>query len=438
MSEPPSNPSDGTSTRGDRPSPHRLLREKLASQPPPPVSESIRPEERLRLAQQKLGLTLKGWRLGGLLGVGPISAAYDATRGVQDGASRGVVRIVIGSLAKNERARTQFIRAAYAASRFQHPRVIAVSGDGTDETGAPFVVRPWVDAEPLAMLVEREGPMSEVKALRLAEQVLDALEIAHAHGVVHGALTPSNLLVTPRGSIRLCDFAMPPGVGARAEDDVLASRRVSEWTPPERCSMSPEAATELGDLWGLGACLYFAVSKAFPRHGAETIADLARTRARPLREAALGVSDNFAALVEHALEPDPTHRYEGAYAMLGDVRRVMAGRKPKLVDAQRPNPSGSYSGTLPSRPGSHSGALPSRSWHRPISSSISLADGRARQPSSGSLSKIEVRRSEWKGNVALILAIAALVGVATFVMVRERVEEERLYPRGRPPAVQKP
>jgi serine/threonine-protein kinase len=398
------------------------------------VSESIRPEERVRLAQEKVGLTLKGWRLGRLLGVGPVSAAYEATRGVQDGASRGVVRVVIGSLAKNERARSQFIRAAYAASRFQHPRVIAVSGDGTDDTGAPFVVRPWADAEPLAVLVTRDGAMTEANALRLAEQVLDALEIAHAHGVVHGALTPSNLLVTPRGSIRLCDFATPPGVGARAEDDVLASRRVTEWSPPERCSTSPEAATEMGDLWGLGACLYFAVSKTVPRGGAETLVDLARTRALSLREIAPGVSENFAALVEHALESDPTRRYEGAYAMLGDIRRVMAGRKPKLADAQRPNPSGSYSGSLPSRPGSYSGSLPSRSWHRPISSSISLADGKQRPQSSGSLSKLDARRAEWKGNVALILAIATLVGVATFVMVRERVEEERLYPHGRPPA----
>jgi serine/threonine-protein kinase len=388
------------------------------------------------MAEEKVGLTLKGWRLGRLLGVGPVSAAYEATRGVQDGASRGVVRLVIGSLAKNERARSQFIRAAYAASRFQHPRVIAVSGDGTDDAGAPFVVRPWADAEPLAALVIREGAMTEAKALRLAEQVLDALEIAHAHGVVHGALTPSNLLVTPRGSIRLCDFATPPGVGARAEDDVLAPRRATPWAPPERCSTTPEAATEMGDLWGLGACLYFAVSKAAPRGNAESMADLARRKAVPLRELVPGVTENFAALVEHALELDPTLRYEGAYAMLGDVRRVMAGRKPKLADAQRPNPSGSFSGALPSRSTSHSGSLQSRSWHRPISSSTSLADGKGRPQSAGSLAKLDTRRAEWKGNVALILAIATLVGVATFVMVRERVEEERLYPHGhgRPPA----
>jgi serine/threonine-protein kinase len=382
----------------------------------------MRPEERLRLAQEKVGLTVKGWRLGRLLGVGPISAAYEATRGVHDGTARGVVRVVLGSLAKNERARGQFIRAAYAGSRFHHPRVIAVSADGTDDTGAPFVVRPWADAVLLSDVVAGEGPISETKALRLAEQILDALEISHAHGVVHGALSPSNLLVTPHGSIRICDFATPPGVAARAERDVLGSRRVSQWTPPERCSTSPDGPTEVGDIWALGACLYYAVANAFPRGDAATLSDLARTPARPLREVAPATSENFAAVIDYALTADPGLRYESAYAMLGDVRRLMAGRKPKLADAQRPNPSGAYSGT----PRAPRRASVSNTWQTMKSA---LPATRSEPP----------RRSEWKGNVALILAIATLVGVATFVMVRERVEEERMHPKGtHSPATAKP
>lgn len=206
--------SESPPSTSSEPTTHSLFREKLSTAPPPPAPESMEPEERLKLAQEKVGLTLKGWRLGRLLGVGPVSAAYEAVRGVQDGASKGVVRVIIGPIAKNERARSQFVRAAYAASRFQHPRVIAVSADGNDDTGAPFVVRPWAEAEPLAELVARDGPMTEAKVLHLAEQVLDALEISHAHGVVHGALSPSNVLVTPHGSMRLCDFATPPASGS--------------------------------------------------------------------------------------------------------------------------------------------------------------------------------------------------------------------------------
>src|SRR5271156_6507348 len=110
--------SESTPSTSSEPTTHSILSEKLSSAPAP-RAESMEQEERLKRAQEKVGLTLKGWRLGRLLGVGPVSAAYEAVRGVQDGASKGVVRVMIGPFAKNERARSQFVRAAYAASRFQ-------------------------------------------------------------------------------------------------------------------------------------------------------------------------------------------------------------------------------------------------------------------------------------------------------------------------------
>jgi serine/threonine-protein kinase len=395
-----------------------LLAEQLNVTPPPPGPESLRGEERARLAEAKVGLTIKGWRLTRLLGVGPVTAAYEVTRGSRDGAAKGVLRLMIGSIGRNERARSQFLRAAYAANRFTHPRVLPVTADGTDDEGAPFVVRPWVDGEPLADLVAREGPMKEDAVLRIAEQILDALEIAHAHGVVHGAISPENVIVTPRGSMRLADFATPPGIGPNAGDDVLASRRATPWAAPERCSSSPDAPTEASDTWSIAACMYFALTRARPRGDKASIADLARTPPRPVRELAPLLGEGLASVLDHALTPDPARRYESAYAMLGDIRRVLAGRRPKLGDASKPNPSGSYSGAMPRT--SRSGLTAGRTETSIVQPMAVLAATRAETTAAR-------KANEWKGNVALILAIAALVGVATFVMVRERVEDERSH-----------
>jgi len=384
----------------------RITRPPPMDAPPP----SLPAEERARLANANVGMTVKGWRLARLLGVGPVTAAYEATRGANDGA-RAVLRLMIGTAAAHERSRAQFLRAAYSASRFQHPRVLPAIEDGTDASGAPFVVRAWSDGEPLADIVRR-GPLGEGEVLKIAEQVLDALEIAHAHGVVHGAIGPSNVLVTPRGSVRVCDFATPPGLSSHAsdEDDVLAARRIGPFAAPERCDAAAPPATEAADVYALGATMFFALTGQAPRV-AETPEALAKAAARPIRDVLPGIGEGLAHVVDHALCSDPARRYESAYAMLGDVRRVLAGRAPKLGAAMKPNPSGSYSG----------GAITSR---QRLSLPPSRVESSVARPSMLQRELLR-RKKEWKGNVALILAIALLVGIATFVMVREKVEEER-------------
>jgi hypothetical protein len=93
--------------------------------------------------------------------------------------------------------------------------------------------------------------------------------------------------------------------------------------------------------------------------------------------------------------------------MLGDVRRVMAGRPPKLVAAERPVPTGRLSSSL-------SPVRPETGQFEPSRASVDPA----RQGG----------REEWRGNVLLILAILALVSVATLVVVRERAEDTRAHP----------
>lgn len=367
-------------------------------------------DERANEASARIGSDLKGWKLEKLLGLGPTSAAFEATTAEGE---RAVVRVADVSIARDERARGQFLRAAYAANRFHHPRVVPIAQDGATEA-ATFVVRPWEDARPLAEVVgdadagksAGAGALDELDVLRMAEQLLDALEMAHAHGIVHGAISPSNVLVTAKRSIRLVDFAVPPGAPSSGTDDkdALAARRVGPFTPPERCRTPPGAAVDASDVWSLGACMYFALTNKAPRD--PDAADPATAKVRPLREVAPSVGAAVAAIVDHALEIDPALRYDSAYAMLGDVRRAMAGRKPKLGAALRPVPSGSYQ-ELPLSALTSSRQVPALV---PVEVPPKVTASTARRQ----------RQKEWRGNVALIVAIAVLVGVATFVLVREK------------------
>jgi serine/threonine-protein kinase len=385
--------------------------------------------EREDLAKARAGTRIKGWRLLRFLGVGPLTAAYEAIHGEKDSGDRGVLRILTGDLAKNERAKGQFLRASYAANRFRHPRVVPIVADGTDDDGAPYVIRAFNDGKPLGQVVAEARASTAAngapaprglepnRVLRMMVQVLDALEIAHAHGVVHGAISPDNVLMTPRGSIRLVDFATPPGTSIMGQDvrDVLADSRIGPFTPPERCGVPPSMPTEQTDVWAIAACAYYALSGAFPRGKGAGRAELATAPSVPLRDVMPEAPEPIAAMLDHALQLEPEQRYGSAYAMLGDVRRALAGRRPKLGDALRPVPSGSY-----------------RDVSRPSSRRVVLADAGSSRgvlgggPTPGSSSSQAKRqRDEWRGNLLLIMAIALLVGVATFVVVRERIDEER-------------
>jgi hypothetical protein len=116
------------------------------------------------------------------------------------------------------------------------------------------------------------------------------------------------------------------------------------------------------------------------------------------------------AVIAMAMASDPLERYASAYAMLGDVRRLLGGRTPKLRNSLAPVPSQSFADTPVAVvvPGVTATPAPA-SWS---SEALPPAPQASAQP-----------RSEWLGNLLLVLAIALLVGLATFVLVRERLAD---------------
>jgi serine/threonine-protein kinase len=332
--------------------------------------------------QRGVGGILCGWTLERHLGSGPVCSSW---LGVKE-QEHAVVRVLRGDLAHDAKACTEWLRASWAANRFHHARIVKVLEQGLmpGSEGGPVLVRAWADGESLEEAVGR-GAMDEAAAMRLLEQVLDALEMAHAHGILHGALTPRNVIVTPHGSARLVDFATTPGpfVHRSGASERLASARRGPFLAPERRTIPVAPCTELADVWAAGACLHFMLTGKPPEPDATRLA---------------GVDPAVAAIVALALAPDPARRYESAYAMLGDVRRQLSGRKPHLDGRAAPLSERAVSLV-------------------PSSSAAQLRSTPPKEP------LVAVISRERRGNVLLLLAIALLAGFATFVLVRERLAD---------------
>ncbi|GEP40152.1 hypothetical protein NPS01_38150 [Nocardioides psychrotolerans] len=152
-------------------------------------------------------------------------------------------------------------REARLAARLNHPHVVAVF-DLVDEDDAQWLVMEYVEGSTLAELVRKNGALPVDEAAAIVVQAADALAAAHDAGIVHRDVKPSNILVTPEGQVKLSDFGI-----ARAEAD--ASLTQTGLVTGSPAYISPEVAsgrqaTDLSDVWSLGATLFHALAGAPP------------------------------------------------------------------------------------------------------------------------------------------------------------------------------
>ncbi|HEX6238886.1 MAG TPA: protein kinase [Acidimicrobiales bacterium] len=170
---------------------------------------------------------------------------------------------------RNESLRARALREARALARVSSPQAVSVF-DVVEEHGSLWLVMELVDAPSLRALVERYGPLDDRRAALIGLDVLAALAAAHATGVVHRDVKPSNVLVPRSGPAKLTDF----GVASVRDDEQLTAPGMvigspSYMAPEQACGrpVGPEA-----DLWALGAMLYFAVEGRAPFPGGSPVA----------------------------------------------------------------------------------------------------------------------------------------------------------------------
>lgn len=154
------------------------------------------------------------------------------------------------------------LREARLAASLKHPafvRVHAIEEDG----GRPFIVMELVDGITLQKLAA-QGPLGEAKALDIIYQAAQAMDEAHSSGLVHADLKPSNLMVEPKGAVRILDF------GLAAHADMQATTSMAQLDPQGTIAyMAPErmlgsAPSRAGDIYALGVILYELVNGARP------------------------------------------------------------------------------------------------------------------------------------------------------------------------------
>ncbi len=277
----------------------------------------------------KVGDVLGGrWRLLREIGHGLVSTVFEA-----EGAEGHVaVSVLDDELVRERELCSAFVAAGKEAARVGHADSVQVLGEGISDDGYPFVVAELLEGETFAKLMQRRrGRLYPAESLRLVRDALDVVAAAHDNGVIHGELTPSRLLITDGGTIKVLGFGVAALRKRAAAQLGLAS------VPDTTAYLSPEqaqgnAATKVSDLFALGAVLFSLLTGKSVHDGdtdAERLDSARSLSTRSLSSVAPAAPSSLVALLARAVAPAPAKRFPDARAMRAALDQALM--LPELV-----------------------------------------------------------------------------------------------------------
>jgi serine/threonine protein kinase len=183
--------------------------------------------------------------------------------------------------------------------------------DTGEQDGVPFLVREHVEGASTRTRLDREGPLPPGEAVRITAEVLEALSPAHGAGILHLDLRLENVLLTPKGHVRITDLGIGSAVAAsRPADAMQLLGRKS--LPPEQTTGEP--LDERTDVFSVGAMLF------------ELLTGQAPEGRRSPRELRPGVPRSLDRIVARALAADPAERFANVHAFVAALASTAAER----------------------------------------------------------------------------------------------------------------
>ena len=232
------------------------------------------------------------------------------------------VKVLANHLLTDPRSIDRFEREGRAAASLNHPNIINVY-DAASEGDTHYIVMELVEGDTLADVIQREGPLPVDRALRLAGRVADALQAAHARGLVHYDVKPSNVLFDEDGNVKVADF----GIARAASSDVTTIQGSPPYVAPEQARGGQ--ADPRSDIYALGCVLFEMLAGRPPFQGdtaSSVIVQHLNTAPPRLSELRDDLPPGIDTVVARALAKDADQRYPSAAEFRADLDRIAGGQ----------------------------------------------------------------------------------------------------------------
>jgi eukaryotic-like serine/threonine-protein kinase len=277
----------------------------------------------------KVGDHVARYRIDGVLGAGGMGQVYLAR-------DMALQRTVAIKLVDPRRQRPQeLVREARLAASLDHPSICTIHG--VDYLGEePFLVMEHVKGMPLSKVIRGRRSMSMGSALDCARQIVSAVSHAHDHGVIHGDLKSSNIMIGPDGHVTILDFglAVRTGGGREMESTRLSQSSGAAGTVPY---MSPEiirghSPSVQSDLWALGVLMFEMIAGRRPFAGTTPYELAANVLANQRTRMASLIHGPIRAVIDRCLALEAADRYQSARELGCDLKSLGRRRRPMPVE----------------------------------------------------------------------------------------------------------
>ncbi|MGX6605420.1 protein kinase domain-containing protein [Micromonosporaceae bacterium Da 78-11] len=244
----------------------------------------------------------------------------DVWRGTDEVLGRTVaVKILLPALLDEPGFAERFRGEARTMATINHPGVVDVYDYGSDQQLA-FLVMEYIEGDALSRTLSRVGRLTPARTMALVAQAADALQAAHANGIVHRDVKPGNLLVRPNGTLVLTDFGIARSAMVGQLTVAGSVLGTASYISPEQASGA--VATAASDVYALGVVAYQCLSGHRPFDGATPI-EIAMKHVRDSpRPLPADIPPAVRAIVDRALAKDPAARWASASSMAAVARQA--------------------------------------------------------------------------------------------------------------------
>jgi eukaryotic-like serine/threonine-protein kinase len=275
-----------------------------------------------------IGSTVSKYRILAKLGRGGMGEVYLAED--EQLGRKVAIKFLPADVATDERAKQRQIREARTAATLDHPNICSIYEVGQDAEHS-FIVLQYIEGETLAARLKSQLP-DLPEALAIAAQVADALNEAHARGIIHRDIKPENIMLTARAQVKVLDFGLAKLMNDSGDTGgtatMLSVPGMVMGTVPY---MSPEQVRgeELdcrSDIFSFGIVLYELLSGRRPfeaKSTAEIMSAILTANPPPIERPSPGHTDGAAErLIRKCLEKDPSLRYQTMGDLIPDLQQI--------------------------------------------------------------------------------------------------------------------